>query len=53
MTAQEIENGLSRIRNARYTTGVLHISDPEWLEHLRWCIKVIDFLLEERKKEKK
>lgn len=48
MTNQEIENGLSRIRNSRYSTGVLHIAAPQWLEDLRWCIKVIDFLLRER-----
>ena len=51
MTIQEIKSGLSYIKNARYTTGVLHVVAPRWLEDLRWCIKVIEFLLNELEKK--
>ena len=47
MTITDITTYISRLENKRYTTGVMHISPPEWLEDLRWCIKAIKFLLEE------
>jgi len=38
------QRGVGQIRNARYSTGVLHVAPPAWLEDLRWCIATIDEL---------
>lgn len=49
MTKDEIIIGLNNLRGRRYTTGVLHTSSPQWIIDLGWCIKVIEFLLENQK----
>lgn len=51
MTIKEIENYLSKLKNMRYSTGVMHISTPAWMQDLRWCIEAIEFLLNELKKK--
>lgn len=49
MTINEIRNYVIRLSHKRYSSGVIvmHIVAPEWLEDLKWCIKAINFLLDE------
>ena len=51
MTNAAIRQYVNVLRNKRYTTGVLHVAAPEWMQDLRWCIDAILFLLAECEKE--
>lgn len=48
---EKIENFLTNLKYRRYSTGVMHIATPQWLEDLRSCIKIIEKLLEERQND--
>jgi len=49
MIRESIKEHLENLKNRRYTTGVLHTATPQWLEDIRELIKIVEFLLDEKK----
>ena len=51
MTRETIQAYLDQLRYRRYSTGVMYIAPPQWLEDIRNLIKCVEFLLEELRKK--
>ena len=48
MTEESIKQFIETMKYRRYTTGVMHISEPQWIEDIRYLIKCVEFLLEKK-----
>ena len=48
MTDESIRRYVDSLRYRQYTTGVMHVAAPQWLEDIRELIKCVNFLLEQK-----
>jgi len=48
MTRESIKLYVDSLKYKRYSSGVMHIATPEWLEDIRYLITCVEFLLNEK-----
>jgi hypothetical protein len=46
MTIPEIENYMNNLRYKSYSTGAIHVSQPEWARDLLKCMRIIRELID-------